>query len=115
MQPSVVPLLTESQARWKTSPVSRGEYARRRRIRLLEILAPDSRCAECGEQRPIDELQVDHVDGCTWNKNKLSRWSRVALYWREFAVGIPLRALCGSCNSSDGALRFRWHGRKRYA
>jgi hypothetical protein len=107
-----LPVPSPSQRRWAQAKVSRGEYARRRRIALLALLAPDARCAECGEPYPIDELEVDHVDGCTWRKQELSPWSRVARYWREYKLNVPLRALCRSCNARD-ARRFR--GRRRYA
>jgi hypothetical protein len=69
-------------------------------------------CAGCGDKFAHAELTVDHVDGCTWNKTRLNRWSRVARYWREYEIGIRLRALCGSCNSSQGA---QFRGRRRYA
>lgn len=103
--------LSPSQEKWKASKVSRGEYAQRRRRALVAELAPDCKCAECGETFDLDNLEIDHVDGCTWNKRKLNRWSRVARYWREHKEGIPLRALCKPCNGSDGQ---RFRGRRRY-
>src|ERR1700746_406640 len=77
-----------------------------RRVALIIELAPDLCCAECGEQFEDPRLlTVDHVDGITWNPRKLSQHCRIARYWREFLEGVPLRALCGHCNSSDGAHR----------
>lgn len=80
-----------------------GRDALRARARLrglLLILAPDGRCAVCKRKRP---LEVDHVDGCTWSRRSLNRWARVNRYVREFRSGVRLRALCRSCNGSDGA------------
>ena len=74
--------------------------ARARLRGLLLILAPDGRCATCKRKRP---LEVDHVDGCTWSRRSLNRWARVNRYVREFRSGVRLRALCRSCNASDGA------------
>lgn len=90
----------------------RAEQALQMRIQLIAVLAPDGRCALCGAVHELEELEVDHVDGCTYNKRRLAAWSRAELYWREFDAGVPLRAACKPCNSSDGTRRFR--GRRRY-
>lgn len=86
--------------------------AAQRRIALLRLLTPDRRCAHCGRHRAWRDLEVDHVDGRTWHKHLLNCRDRVTRYWREFASGVRLRALCKSCNSSDGQ---RLRGRPRYA
>ena len=83
----------------------RLERMRRRRERLVEELAPDLRCAECGESRHVSELVVDHVEGILWDRSKMSPQMRVARYWREYAAGVALRALCTTCSCSDGARR----------
>jgi hypothetical protein len=81
-------------------------YAMRRRDSLIEVLAPDLRCAECGDQHAsASELVVDHVDGITWNRYKCSPQMRAARYWREHELGVPLRALCMPCSENDGRAR----------
>src|SRR5262245_51836471 len=57
-----------SQQRWARSKVSRGEYARQRRVQLCAVLSPDGCCAQCSDQVGHEALTIDHVDGCTWNK-----------------------------------------------
>lgn len=78
------------------------QSAKRLREALIIELAPDLRCAKCGEQFEVCQLQVDHVDGKAWRASKLSLTSRVARYWREYRAGIPMRALCSLCNCRDG-------------
>lgn len=65
------------------------------------------RCAKCCCYRSFDLLEVDHVDGCVWDKRKVNAWTRAARYWRELKQGVRLRALCRGCNASDGTIRFR--------
>lgn len=105
--------------RWATK--SRQQYARQRREKLvLELSRRDvtasgsptvpptgyGRCAHCQRNLSPDFLEIDHVDGCAWDKRAVNAWRRVARYWREFAEGVRLRVLCRSCNGSDGH-RFR--------
>lgn len=90
----------------KAANKARLQRAVRRREALIIELAPDLRCAECGEQfEHPRRLQIDHVDGKAWTARRLSPSSRVARYWREFLAGVPMRALCGSCNCSSGCNR----------
>lgn len=63
-------------------------------------------CAKCRVHQSFDRLEVDHMDGCGWDKRAVNAWRRVARYWREFTEGVRLRALCRSCNGGDQA-RFR--------
>jgi hypothetical protein len=93
--------------------VSRSEYAFQLRVSLLEIVAPDERCARCGRQHQLEELELDHPEGRTWRWSQINFLDRIRRTWREFDDGVALRALCRPCNASDGALRFR--GRARYA
>lgn len=65
------------------------------------------RCAKCHCYRSFDLLEVDHVEGCAWDKRKVNAWTRAARYWRELKQGVRLRALCRGCNASDGSIRFR--------
>lgn len=90
----------------------RAELALQLRVSLLELIAPDGVCARCRSPFELEELEVDHAEGCTYNKRRLSAWGRAARYWTEYDSGTPLRALCKSCNSSDGQ---RFRGRRRYA
>jgi hypothetical protein len=109
---------------------SRQEYAAARREKLVALLCvfeyeahvgerlalgeePDplpglgyGRCAKCRVYYSFDRLEIDHVDGCTWNKRAVNAWRRVARYYREFLSGVRMRVLCRSCNASDGS-RFR--------
>lgn len=95
----------------------RLRYATKRRIALLvKIAAPGERdgeglCDECKKSCPHSELVVDHADGITWDRSKLSPQMRHAKYWREFKAGVKLRALCNCCSGTDGARR---RGRRRY-
>lgn len=90
----------------------RSEYALQLRVSLVEALSPDGRCALCGTRFQLEELEVDHADGRTWYGRALNFLDRIRRQWREFDRGIQLRALCKSCNSSDGSRRFR--GRPRW-
>jgi hypothetical protein len=90
----------------------RSEHGLQLRVSLLEVLAPDGRCAECGAAHEIEQLEVDHADGRTWYGRGLNFLDRIRRQWRELDAGVRLRALCRSCNASQGTRRFR--GRARY-
>lgn len=91
---------------WAERKLQTIERAQIRRIELLQILSPDRRCAHCGKRkRSYDGLEIDHKNGRTWNLEKVNRWSRIARYWREYEAGVPLQALCRSCNGKDGRAR----------
>jgi hypothetical protein len=101
---------------------SRLQYAKERRERLVALLCehdyearaaervaagdePDARpglgygqCARCRRYLSFDLLEIDHVDGATWNQRACNAWVRAARYWRELEEGVRLRALCRSCN-----------------
>ncbi len=91
----------------------RAELGLQLRVSLLEVLAPDQRCASCGDQCELEQLEVDHVDGRTWYGRALNFLDRIRRQWRELDQGVKLRALCRRCNASEGTRRFR--GRARYA
>lgn len=85
----------------------RTKYAVRRRVDLVDEIAPDHRCAECGEQFPAEQLTIDHVDGRDWCIDEYSPSMRAARYWREFEAGVALRALCNPCNgTAGGSMRY---------
>lgn len=67
---------------------------------LIKRLAPSGKCDECGKRLP---LEVDHVHGRGWDPAELSSQQRAARYWQEHDDGVKLRALCRSCNGSNGA------------
>lgn len=93
-------------AQRKAESARKTASAARLRDELIRELAPDLRCARCGEQVEHSSLlQVDHVDGKSWTARKLSSTARVARYRREHRAGVALRALCGLCNATDGAFR----------
>lgn len=96
----------DERARRRKRNRQSSDGAKRRRAQLIEQLAPDLRCAECGEQFDSPaHLEVDHVDGAGWSHRSLSSTQRVAKYRREYATGVALRALCRSCSGRDGAVR----------
>lgn len=94
-----------------TSTPSRSEHAFQLRIQMLMILAPESRCAGCGEQHDLETLEIDHRDGRTWDWSAINFLDRIRRIWREYDTGVRLRALCRQCNAADAA---RWRGRARY-
>lgn len=84
----------------------RSYYARKRRIDLVRELAPEGKCDECGCVFDHEHLTVDHRDGRPdWIVSEVSPSVRSARYWAEYKAGVPLRALCGQCNSVDGGSR----------
>lgn len=92
--------------------MTRSELALQLRIQLLEVIAPDERCAECGQPFPVELLEVDHPDGRTWCGRRLNFLDRIRKQWHEYWAGVELRALCRKCNASDGR---RFRGQRRYA
>jgi hypothetical protein len=116
----VIELAPLPRNRWAKK--SRGQYAKERRESLVALLCtrdyeahvgerlaageePDARpgpgygqCACCRRYLSFDLLEVDHVDGASWNKRACNAWVRAARYWREFKEGVRLRAACRSCN-----------------
>lgn len=83
----------------------RTRYAVRRRLDLIDEIAPDHRCAECQKRFPSHELTVDHVDGRDWCIDEFSPSMRAARYWREYEAGVAMRALCNPCNGTAGGSR----------
>lgn len=91
--------------------MTRSELALQLRVQLLSLLAPREICDGCGAPTPVEALEVDHRYGRTWDGRRLNFLDRIRRQWREFERGVALRALCRSCNASDGA---RLRGRRRY-
>jgi hypothetical protein len=89
---------------------ARRDLATDLRLALLRVLSPDGRCRKCKKRVGVDHLEIDHVDGRQWSNataRMCSRPQRIKRYWREFLDGVRLRALCVTCNRTDGANR-RW-------
>lgn len=78
--------------RWRASKRRRASAVRRELIHLL-----GGQCAKC-PKRYIAVLQIDHVDGCTWNQRSLNRNDRQFKYMKEYRSGVRLRILCSGCN-----------------
>ena len=85
------------------------KYANKRRLDLVKLLSPEGVCALCGEVVGYDALEVDHVDGISWDHNGLNPTRRYARYWKEHRDGVRLRAACQPCNGSAGQV-FRRRG-----
>lgn len=86
---------------------------RRERIDLLRAVLIETlggRCAQHGCETPFDDLEIDHVIGCTWNQRAAGREGRHLRYVREFREGVPLQVLCRSCNAAKNqhGLRRAW-------
>ena len=91
-----------------------AKYAHKRRLDLVRVLAPDGKCAGCGEIFEPESLTIQHAgeSGCSFRHAELNQHRRAAAYWREHEAGVALEAMCGSCNSSDGR---RHYGKYRRA
>lgn len=92
----------------------RAKYAHKRRLDLVRVLAPDGKCAGCGEIFEPESLTIQHAgeSGCSFRHAELNQHRRAAAYWREHEAGVALEAMCGSCNSRDGR---RHYGKYRRA
>jgi hypothetical protein len=92
----------------------RAKYAQKRRVDLVKLLSPEGKCSGCGETFEHPSLTIQHAgeSGASFVHNRSSQHGRAAAYWREYKAGVPLEAMCGSCNSSDGQ---RHYGKYRRA
>ncbi len=78
---------------------------RKDRIDLLRdelIVKLGNICAnwQDGCQTPGEDLEIDHVDGCTWVQHRVCRETRIIRYAAEYRAGVRLQILCRSCNGS---------------
>lgn len=76
---------------------------RKERIDLLRdmlIEALGNMCVGEGCQTPADNLEIDHVEGCTWSHRASGRENRIRRYVSEYRNNVPLRVLCRSCNGA---------------
>jgi len=69
-------------------------YARSLRDALYEKLGNKCSNPECGA---TENLEFDHINGRSYDPNKLSYCQRLIRYTKEAARG-ELRILCGTCN-----------------
>lgn len=72
---------------WRTEKISL--------LRDMLIEALGNMCAACysGEL-----LEINHIEGCTWNQRDAGRAARHERYLSEYRAGVPLNILCRSCN-----------------
>lgn len=63
------------------------------------LLQLGGRCVQCGR---LDELSIDHIDGCEWTRHRVEWSHRVSIYRREAKEG-KLQVLCLKCNSTKGS------------
>lgn len=84
------------------TPKWKAERARIRKLRDDLIVALGNICAnwQHGCETPGEGLEIDHVDGCTWEHKRLSWGSRIRRYVREHRAGVRLQILCRRCNGS---------------
>jgi len=54
---------------------------------------------------PGEDLEIDHMDGCTWGgdeRRRMGREARIIRYVEEYRSGVRLQLLCKSCNRDQG-------------
>ncbi len=79
---------------------------RKERIDLLRdalIEALGNMCVGPDCATPTDNLEIDHVDGCTWGgdeRRSMGREQRTLRYVEEYRAGVRLQILCRSCNGA---------------
>jgi hypothetical protein len=69
-----------------------------RRLELIDEMG--GVCVECDERDP-DLLEFHHKHERTWTCRDKNRWTRLAIYKREWAAG-KIELLCASCNKKAG-------------
>ncbi len=104
-----VPGRVQGLRRSRAGPVRRKPRSlrcrlRKERIDLLRdalIEALGNMCSGEGCQTPADNLEINHVDGCTWDQRRAGRENRFLRYLREYRAGVRLNILCRSCNAAQ--------------
>lgn len=91
---------------------NKARSARRKQLRQRLFEALGSRCMiratdACDGRLTVDEFEVHHEDGCTWNHHSVNAETRLYRYLRELREGVRLAAACRSCN---GALNQATYG-----
>lgn len=82
--------------RWQETKPSTLRSVSRSRQRLIEDMG--GQCVYCGSAY---NLHVHHVSERKWVVIRANRWTRVARYRREYALGQVVLA-CRRCNSLRG-------------
>jgi hypothetical protein len=79
-----------------------AEYRRMRykENRLAMIEEMGGKCAHCEVDDP-EILEFHHLQPRTWKTRDKNRWTRLAIYKREWAEG-KIELLCAECNKAEG-------------
>lgn len=78
---------------------SQARSARRQKLRESLFAVLGGCCSMC---KSTSDLEIHHVDGCTWSHRSLNAEHRLYRYLRELRSGVRLDVLCRSCNASVG-------------
>jgi 5-methylcytosine-specific restriction endonuclease McrA len=79
--------------------VRNRERAFVRRRELIKRLG--GKCANCGTKgSERNGLEVDHINGRSYDVRKMDASWRIAKYEQEERDGIPLQVLCKRCNAN---------------
>lgn len=81
----------------KRTPRCRRRKERVDLLRDMLIEALGNICAKCFSG---EDLEINHLDGCTWDQRPVGRAARILRYVREYRAGVRLNVLCRSCNAS---------------
>lgn len=73
---------------------------RRERTDLLRDMLIEALGNICFRCYSGDNLEIHHVEGCTWNQRTAGRAARHLKYLKEYRAGVPLAVLCRGCNGS---------------
>lgn len=97
---------SKTPAHWGTGKhydktIQMAAMYRRRRLALIAELGGECACEGCivhpGHCGATEQLEFDHPFGRDWVAREKSRWTRIALYERDYKAG-NLRLLCKACN-----------------
>lgn len=83
------------------------EWAKRARLQLIESLG--GKCVDCGS---VEELQLDHIEPCTWAERRpfMEQSQRLSVMRREAKEG-KITVRCKRCNVSKGNHSFGFQPR----
>jgi len=70
-----------------------------RRKALVQRLG--GKCVNCGAKgTKRNPLEIDHINGRTYDVRKMDPSWRIAQYEKEEREGVPLQVLCKKCNAN---------------
>lgn len=78
-------------------PAAIKSRKRRKAYRKQIIKALGGKCEKCGA---TEKLEPHHKAPRTWVSRDVWALSRLLLYLREIAAGVPLGLLCRGCNAA---------------